>query len=223
MSSLTVVQQLAVWALPILFAITLHEVAHGWVARAMGDPTAANLGRLSLNPLSHVDPVGTLLLPGIMIVLSALGLGGLFLFGWAKPVPVDWRNFKNPRRDMAIVAIAGPLSNFAMAFLWALVYKFANPDGIQEGLRYGVQLMGVAGISINLSLMVLNLLPLPPLDGGRVAVGLLPVKTAYRFARIEPYGIAILLLLAMTNMLGALLAVPYELSKTLLVQLLGLT
>jgi Zn-dependent protease len=223
MSSLTVVQQLAVWALPILFAITLHEVAHGWVARAMGDPTAANLGRLSLNPLSHVDPVGTLLLPGLMIVLSALGLGGLFLFGWAKPVPVDWRNFKNPRRDMAVVAIAGPLSNFAMAFLWGLVYKFANPDGIQEGVRYGVQLMGVAGISINLSLMVLNLLPLPPLDGGRVAVGLLPLKTAHRFARIEPYGIAILLLLAMTNVLGALLTVPYALSKALLVQLLGLT
>ncbi len=222
MSSLTVVQQLAVWALPILFAITLHEVAHGWVARAMGDSTAAAMGRLSLNPLKHVDPVGTVLLPGLMIALSAMGLGGMFLFGWAKPVPVDPRNFKNPRRDMAVVAVAGPLSNFAMAFAWGLVYKFANPQALEEGVRYGVQLMGLAGISINLSLMVLNLLPLPPLDGGRVAVGLLPVKAAYRFAQVEPYGIMILLLLAMTNVLGMLLAVPYALSKSLLVQLLGL-
>jgi Zn-dependent protease len=223
MHSLTLVQQLTVWALPVIFAVTLHEVSHGWVARALGDQTAARQGRLSLNPLKHVDPVGTLLVPGVLILLRALGLSSMFLFGWAKPVPVDWRNFKQPRRDMAVVAVAGPLSNFAMALAWGLVYKYANPQQLVEGMAYGVQLMGGAGISINLSLMVLNLLPLPPLDGGRIAVGVLPARLAWRYAQIEPYGLAILMLLAFTNILGVLLSYPYVFSMSLIAHLLGLS
>ncbi|MDI3258830.1 MAG: site-2 protease family protein [Sinobacteraceae bacterium] len=216
MDSLSVVQKLAVWALPVLFAVTLHEVAHGWVARSLGDPTAARLGRLSLNPLNHVDPLGTLLIPGLL-----LAFGG-FIFGWAKPVPVDWRNFKHPRRDMAVVAVAGPLSNLAMALGWGLVYKYATASGATAGLWYGLALMGKAGMVINVSLMVLNLLPLPPLDGGRVAVGLLPARAAYRYARIEPYGFLILLLLVATGALSAMLYWPYVLSFLGLARVLGL-
>lgn len=221
MSSLTLIQQLAVWSLPILFAITLHEVAHGWVARALGDPTAARLGRLSLNPLAHVDPVGTVLLPGLTIAMSALGFGG-FLFGWAKPVPVDWRHFKQPRLDMAVVAVAGPLSNLLMALLWGLLYKFTAGAGVDEGVRYGLHLMGAAGININVSLLVLNMLPLPPLDGGRVLVGLLPAKAAYQVSRIEPYGLIILLALMALHLLGPLLTGPYLFINALIAQLLGI-
>jgi Zn-dependent protease len=216
MDSLSVVQRLAVWALPVLFAVTVHEVAHGWVARSLGDPTAQRMGRLSLNPLAHVDPLGTILIPGLL-----LALGG-FIFGWAKPVPVDWRNFRHPRRDMAVVAVAGPVANLAMAIGWGLVYKSALATGAQEGLWYGVALMGKAGMVINVSLMVLNLLPLPPLDGGRVAVGLLPARAAYRYARIEPYGFLILLLLLATGALSAILYWPYVLFFVGLAQLLGL-
>jgi len=136
-SSLSIVQTIAVWALPVIFAITLHEVAHGWVARYLGDSTAHKLGRLSLNPLRHVDPVGTVLIPGML-----LAFGGGFLFGWAKPVPVDWRNFRKPRTDMALVAVAGPLSNLAMALAWGLLFKSAIGIGAQDGIWYGLQLMG---------------------------------------------------------------------------------
>jgi Zn-dependent protease len=216
MSSLTTVQQIAVWALPILFAITLHEVAHGWVARALGDPTAASQGRLSLNPLRHVDPFGTVVLPVLLLVF------GGFMFGWAKPVPVDARNFKKPRQDMALVAVAGPASNFVMALAWGVVLKFASGFGAEGGLFYGLGLMGMAGIQINLSLMVLNLLPLPPLDGGRVLVGLLPPTAAYKYAQIEPYGLVILIVLIATKVLGTLLAIPYALSINAVAALLDL-
>jgi len=210
------IQKLAVWALPVIFAITLHEVAHGWVARSLGDPTADRLGRLSLNPLKHVDPIGTVLVPGLLLLI------GGFMMGWAKPVPVDWRNFRNPRKDMAIVAIAGPLSNLAMAIGWGLVYKFAASTGAVEGTWYGVMQMGKAGMLINISLMVLNLLPLPPLDGGRVLTGLLPAKTAYKFAQIEPYGMMILLVLIATRVLNTILYWPYVLSFVGINALLGL-
>ena len=218
---MTITQTLAVWALPVLFAVTLHEVAHGWVARALGDPTAARLGRLSLNPMNHVDPVGTLLLPGLMLVARAFGMGG-FLFGWAKPVPVDWHNFKNPRRDMAIVAAAGPLANLAMAIAWAVIFKFAAGTGVDEGVWYGIRKMGEAGIVINLSLMVLNLLPLPPLDGGRVLLGVLPAKAAYRVSQIEPYGMVILILLLATGILGVLLSAPYLLVLNFVRHIVGI-
>ena len=213
---MNLIQEIAVWSLPIIFAITLHEVAHGWVARSLGDPTAAKLGRLSLNPLKHVDPVGTVVLPLLMVLFNTG-----FIFGWAKPVPVDARNFKHPRRDMAIVAIAGPLSNFAMAVGWALLYKLALGTGAQEGTWLGVQLMCQKGVSANLMLMVLNLLPLLPLDGGRVLLGLLPMRAAYSYSKVEPYGIVILLVLSYTRVLGILLLPIYVVCKTLLMLVLG--
>ena len=198
MEELTLVQKLAVWALPILFAITLHEVAHGWVAWLLGDDTAKRFGRLSLNPLHHVDPVGTVAVPLIMLLL------GGFIFGWAKPVPVDYGRLRNPKRDMALVALAGPGANLGMALFWTLVARL----GIWLEMSYvSVPLiyMGAAGIFFNLVLMVLNLLPIPPLDGGRVLVGVLPGRWAGMVARLEPYGMPILLLLLITGMLGRIL------------------
>jgi Zn-dependent protease len=213
---LSLVQKIAVWALPVLLAITLHEVAHGWVARALGDSTAARLGRLSLNPLRHVDPVGTVLVPGVL-----LALGG-FLFGWAKPVPVVMQNLHHPRRDMAIVAVAGPLANLLMAIGWGLLLKLSIASGAQEGLWLGLRYMALAGVLINLILMVLNLLPLPPLDGGRVLNGLLPETAARRMDQLEPYGLVILIVLLATGVLGKLLFWPLSLSQSFLYTLLGL-
>lgn len=216
-ASLNIVQAIAVWALPVISAITLHEVAHGWVARVLGDTTAARQGRLSLNPLAHVDPLGTVLIPGML-----LAFGGGFMFGWAKPVPVDWRNFRKPRTDMAVVAAAGPLSNLAMALAWGLLFKLAADTGATEGLWYGIRLMARAGMIINISLMVLNLLPLPPLDGSRILVGVLPPFLAYRFAQIEPYGMMILIVLAVTRVLGVILYWPFVLSIDGISRLLGI-
>ena len=220
-ASLNIVQTIAVWALPVIFAITLHEVAHGWAARSLGDTTAYKQGRLSLNPLRHVDPVGTVLVPGML-----LALGGGFLFGWAKPVPVDWRNFRKPRTDMAVVAAAGPLSNLAMALGWGLLFKLAVANGADDGVWLGLKLMGRAGMMINVSLMVLNLLPLPPLDGSRVLMGVLPPRAAYRFAKIEPYGMLILVLLVLpitgTSILSKILYWPFVLSLVGISRLLGI-
>lgn len=213
---LPLVQKIAVWALPVLFAITLHEVAHGWAARALGDRTAEMLGRLSLNPLKHVDPVGTVVVPMFMLML------GGFLFGWAKPVPVSMRNLRHPRRDMALVAVAGPLSNLAMALAWGLLARIAIAMNPEEGVWLGVLLMARAGIVINLVLMVLNLIPLPPLDGGRVLTGLLPEAQARKLDRIEPYGFVILVALMATGILGRIMALPLILSGTALQNLLNL-
>ncbi|MDP2962498.1 MAG: site-2 protease family protein, partial [Sulfurimicrobium sp.] len=164
---LTLVQQIAVYALPVIFAITLHEAAHGYAARHFGDTTAYMLGRISVNPLRHIDPIGTVLVP-----LATLALGGI-LFGWAKPVPVNFSHLRHPKRDMLWVAAAGPAANLVMALFWALVMKIglSMPE---NSLALPMALMGKAGITINTVLMVLNLLPLPPLDGGRIAVSLLP-------------------------------------------------
>jgi len=203
----SLVQKIAIWALPVLFAITLHEVAHGYVARRLGDPTAERLGRLSLNPLRHIDPVGTLLVPAVL-----LAIGG-FLFGWARPVPVDYRNLRNPRRDMALVAIAGPLSNFAMAIGWGLLLKLATALGANQGVWLGVGYMAVAGIVINLVLMVLNLLPLPPLDGGRVVAGLLPPDLARQYDRVEPYGLFIIVGLLASGLLSKIMQFPLMLAE----------
>lgn len=210
------VQKLAIWALPVLLAVTLHEVAHGWVARALGDPTAALAGRLSLNPIKHVDPVGTVLVPGVL-----LALGG-FLFGWAKPVPVAAHLLPNPRRDMAIVALAGPAANLVMALGWAIGLKISLVSGIDSGLALGLRYMCVAGVVINLVLIVLNLLPMPPLDGGRVLAGVVPDSVARLLDRIEPFGLFILIGLLATGVLGQVLYWPLHIAEGLLFQLLDI-
>jgi len=200
METVNLVQRIAIWALPVLFAITVHEVAHGWVALKLGDRTALMLGRLTLNPLKHVDPIGTLLVPAIMLMV------GGFVFGWAKPVPVTWENLHNPKRDMTLVALAGPLANLLMVILWAglmrlgIILVDASP-WLAEPIIY----MAVAGVFINTILMVLNLIPLPPLDGGRIVTGLLPGPLSWQFSRIEPYGFLILLILFFTHILGKLM------------------
>ena len=196
-----IIQTIALAALPVLFAITLHEAAHGYTARHFGDFTADRLGRISLNPLRHIDPIGTLLVPVMILLVS----GGDFLFGWAKPVPVDFGRLRNPKKNMLWVAAAGPLANLAMAFAWAVMLKLALTLPVNA---YTVPLteMSKIGSSINVVLMVLNLLPLPPLDGGRIAVSLLPMPLAMRFAQLERWGFPILLLLLFTDVLGKILA-----------------
>ena len=193
------IQTIALAAIPVLFAITLHEAAHGYVAKHFGDMTASREGRISLNPLRHIDPLGTVILP-----MLTLALGGV-LFGWAKPVPVNFGALRRPKQDMLWVAAAGPATNLVMALGWALLYKLAllNPDNY-----FAVPLLGMAkiGIEINVVLLVLNLLPLPPLDGGRVAISLLPHSLAWQLARIEPYGMFILILLAVSNGLNWILS-----------------
>ncbi len=200
MEQLDLIQKLAVWVVPALLAITVHEVAHGWMALKLGDRTAMMLGRLTLNPVKHIDPIGTLLVPGLL-----LAIGG-FIFGWAKPVPVTWENLKHPKRDMALVALAGPMANLLMAAFWLVVMQIAMAlmDGnatIAQPLVY----MAVAGIFINAILMILNLLPLPPLDGSRVVASLLPGPLAWQYSRLEPYGLIILLVLFVTQILGKIM------------------
>ena len=198
------IQTLAIYAIPVLLAITLHEAAHGYVARHFGDPTAYLAGRISLNPLRHVDPVGTILVPGAILVASKLIGGSAMLFGWAKPVPVDFSRLRHPKQDMLWVAAAGPGTNLLMAVGWAALLKITTT--MEPGLL-GAFLAGNAraGIEINAVLMLLNLLPIPPLDGGRIAVSLLPHRLAWQFSKLEPYGLAILLVLLFTDILGRIL------------------
>jgi Zn-dependent protease len=199
------IQTIALAAIPVTFAITLHEAAHGYAARHFGDYTAHNAGRISLNPLRHIDPVGTIAVPLLILLTSKLmGAGGI-LFGWAKPVPVNFGQLRHPKRDMLWVAAAGPGANLVMAMGWAFMLKIAlsMPGGY---FSVPMQQMAQYGIGINVVLMVLNLFPLPPLDGGRIAVSLLPGHLAWRFARIEPYGFIILLVLLFTGVLGTLLS-----------------
>lgn len=194
---LTIIQKIAIYALPVIFAITVHEAAHGYTAKYFGDMTAQQEGRISLNPIKHIDLFGTIILPALTVAL-----GGV-LFGWAKPVPVNFSRLRNPKKDMLWVAAAGPASNLVMAILWVLVIKFANvaPLIFVEPLM----LMAEAGIIINVILMVLNLLPLPPLDGGRIAVSLLPTGLAQSFSKLERYGFIILIVLLLTGVLGKIL------------------
>lgn len=194
---LTLIQKIAIYALPVIFAITVHEAAHGYAARYFGDMTAHFAGRISLNPIKHIDPIGTILVPALMMMV-----GGI-LFGWAKPVPVDFSRLRNPKRDMLWVAAAGPASNFVMAILWVFALKFAG--GLPTYIGVPLELMAQAGVMINVVLMVLNLLPLPPLDGGRIAVSLLPHDLAYRYARVERYGFIILIALLFTGVLSKIL------------------
>ncbi|NOT14863.1 MAG: site-2 protease family protein [Methylotenera sp.] len=194
---LSLIQKISIYALPVIFAITVHEAAHGYAAKYFGDNTADKLGRISLNPLKHIDPFGTILLPALTIML-----GGI-LFGWAKPVPVNFAALRNPKKDMLWVAAAGPASNFVMAIFWAVMLKISvsAPEVIQMPLA----LMAQAGVGINIVLMVLNLLPLPPLDGGRIAVSLLPHHLAQPFAQLERYGFFILIALLFSGILGKIL------------------
>ena len=194
---------IVLWAVPVVFAITLHEAAHGYVARRFGDQTAYMLGRVTLNPLKHIDPIGTIAVPGFLIALSVLTRAPLFIFGWAKPVPVNFGNLHHPKRDMFWVAGAGPFANFLMAVGWAILLKSAVPGGLIDS--DGLFEMAKAGIDVNLVLMALNLLPIPPLDGGRIALSLLPGPLAYRYSRLEPYGFMVVILLLVTGVLNYLM------------------
>jgi len=211
---------IVLWAVPVVFAITLHEAAHGYVAKLFGDQTAWMLGRVTANPIKHIDPVGTILVPG-MLLLSAKLLGGTpFIFGWAKPVPVNFGNLRNPKRDMFWVAGAGPGANFAMAVVWGLLLKGSSAGGLLAS--DGLTEMALAGIQINLMLMALNLLPIPPLDGGRIAVSLLPHSMAMGYARLEPYGFMVVIVLLATGVLGMLMQPILNVSEIVLAAILGL-
>jgi Zn-dependent protease len=215
MLELSLMQKISIWVLPVVLGITVHEVAHGWVASKLGDKTAMMMGRLTLNPLKHIDPMGTILIPALLLLMNAG-----FIFGYAKPVPITWQNLGQPKRDMALVAVAGPLANLLMASGWALLIRVALLLG---GSGTALAYMGVAGITINTILMILNLLPLPPLDGGRVMTGLLPGPWAYQFSRIEPYGFFILIGLLVTGVLGLILWPLISLVMSLLVPVSGLS
>ncbi len=189
-----IIQTIAIYALPVIFAITLHEAAHAYAAKYFGDLTAYSQGRMSLNPVRHIDPFGTILIPLLLALLSSP-----FIFGYAKPVPVDFSRLRNPKKQMAWVALAGPLANLVMAFLWMLSYFVLQSAGINEVFFLE---MAEAGVKINLILFAFNLFPLPPLDGGRIMTSILPNRYAFRFARIEPYGFFIVLGLMMLNLLN---------------------
>ena len=193
---LTLIQKIAVSALPIIFAITVHEAAHGYAAKYFGDLTAERMGRITLNPIKHIDPIGTILLPAITLVA-----GGV-LFGWAKPVPVNWNQLNNKKRDIALVALAGPCANLLMIIFWLLIAKlFITAADQGNSVAHILTLMAWAGIVINSLLMILNLFPLPPLDGSRVVFSLLPEPMASRYSKIEPYGLIILVLLLVSGVL----------------------
>ncbi|WP_394808961.1 site-2 protease family protein [Nitrosomonas sp.] len=216
-----IIQGIAIYALPVIFAITMHEAAHGYIAKHFGDFTAFNEGRISLNPIRHIDLIGTILVPLTLFVLSKMTVGAGFLFGWAKPVPVNFANLRQPKRDMLWVAAAGPGANLLMAFFWALMIKIAIAMP-ESSFAKPLALMGIAGIEINVILMVLNLLPLPPLDGGRMAISLLPHRLAYPFSRIEPYGFIILLGLLFSGVLGTVIGPMITWTKIIIVSIFGL-
>lgn len=214
------IQTVLIYALPVLFAITVHEAAHGYAARYFGDNTAHMLGRITLNPLKHIDPVGTILMPLMLYFATS----GAFLFGYAKPVPVQFGNLRNPKRDMIWVALAGPASNFFQAIVWAVVLVLLVTSGVQE--RFFVE-MARAGILVNLVMWAFNLFPLPPLDGGRILVGLLPWRIANQVARIEPFGFFIVLALVVMGVVGTiwlrpLMTLGYSAIDLLLTPLLAL-
>jgi Zn-dependent protease len=218
MDHLTIIQKIAVWILPVVFAITVHEAAHGWVAKKYGDNTASMLGRLTLNPIKHIDPLGTIIIPGLLLLT---GTG--FIFGWAKPVPVDARNFKKPLHDMAIVALAGPVSNLLMALGWAMVARLGVTIGTgAENVSSPLVYSGIAGISINLVLALINLLPIPPLDGSRILTGILPHRMAWQYNQLEKYGFIILLILLYTKILNVILAYPMYLAQNLFFSIAGM-
>ena len=208
--------QILLALLPIITAITLHEAAHGWVAFKLGDSTAKDLGRITINPVKHIDPIGTILIPIVMIITTGMA------FGYAKPVPVDVSNFEHPQKDMALVALAGPFSNFLMAIFWVFVlmltYKYMQQGELTNAIRY----MSGIGVIINILVMVVNLLPMPPFDGGRIVTGVLPFKWAVVFVRFERYGMWIVILLLVTGILGKILMPMIEMVQKNLLSLFGL-
>ena len=213
------IQTVLIYALPVLFSITVHEAAHGYAARYFGDYTATMLGRVTLNPIKHIDPIGTILMP----LLLYFSTSGAFLFGYAKPVPVNFSHLRRPKRDMIWVALAGPASNFVQAIAWALLLVVLVATNVEE--RFFLE-MARAGVLVNLVMWAFNLFPLPPLDGGRILVGLLPTKAAITFSRIEPYGFFIVLALVLLGIVGTvwlrpLMDIGYSVINTLISPLLS--
>jgi len=196
---LTIIQKITAYALPIIFAITVHEAAHGYVAKYFGDMTAYFQNRITLNPIKHIDLVGTILIPGLLFISSAG-----FIFGWAKPVPVIFSNLRNPKKDMLWVALAGPAANLLMAIFWTII--FSKQHFFPQNAQNFLSVMSLAGIQINIVLMVLNLLPIPPLDGGRVAVSLLPYPLSNKIAGLERYGFFIIIFMLISGILQAILS-----------------
>jgi Zn-dependent protease len=211
------IQTVAIYALPVLFAITVHEAAHGYAARYFGDNTAWKLGRITLNPINHIDPIGTLLMPLVLYFATS----GAFLFGYAKPVPVRFGNLRNPKRDLIWVALAGPGANLVQALGWLVALKLLRASGVDEAFLLK---MCQAGVLTNIVMFVFNLFPLPPLDGGRILVGLLPMRQALGLSRIEPYGFFIVMALVVTGVVSALwmqplMALTYNLLELVLAPL----
>jgi Zn-dependent protease len=197
-----IILTIAIYAIPAILAITLHEAAHGFAAKQLGDPTAYMLGRVTLNPIAHVDPIGTVLIPGMLLVGSLISGASGVLFGWAKPVPVNFSRLRNPKRDMILVALAGPGSNLLQAILWVLAIRFlvtALPDGLTQQILFET---ASAGVNVNLMLMAFNLIPILPLDGGRILEGLLPYRLAASYAQLERYGMIIMIVLIASGLLN---------------------
>ena len=208
------IQNIAIWAIPVLFSITVHEAAHGYAARHFGDNTAYLLGRITLNPIKHIDPVGTILMPLLLLFTTS----GAFLFGYAKPVPVRFGNLRNPKRDMVWVALAGPAANLLQAFLWGVVLLLLHAMEVSEPYFLAVS---KAGVTVNVVMFVFNLFPLPPLDGGRILVGLLPYRQAALVSRVEPWGFFIVMALVISGIVSRLwmqplMAVTYTILHVLL-------
>lgn len=217
---LTIIQTIAVWIIPVLLAITLHEAAHAWVASRCGDTTAKALGRLSMNPLKHIDLVGTVLVPIVVAALSSFQ----FVFGWAKPVPISWNRLRKPRRDMMLVGAAGPMANFLMALLWGGCIKIGLLLGPNtSSIALFLVLTGEAGVLINLVLAFLNLIPIPPLDGSRIVAGLLSPQYAFYYSTLERFGFFIVLLLLLTGVLGRIIGPPIFWSMQLIYRWCGLS
>ena len=214
-TELSTVQLIAIAIIPLLFAVVVHEVAHGWVARQLGDNTAYLMGRLTLNPLKHIDPIGTILVPAVLLITVG------FAFGWAKPVPVNFNNLHHPKRDTALVAVAGPFSNLLMAIVWALIAKLASvmPESLAM-ITSPLIVMSMFGILINTILMVFNLIPIPPTDGGRIATSLLPPRLGYQLSRVEPFGLLILVALMLSGLLWRLFDVIIQMVMQLISLLL---